>query len=774
MLARRIVRLAQMSRLPESRYSEKPIHETRQREKPRFRFVRAFAVRLALATAGLLALAFTEGALAASVTMLWDKPTDTTGIAGYQVHYGPASGKTSGVYQSVLPVSGASSTSATVPDLGAGTYYFAVRSRNADGTQVSAFSNEISKTITSSDTTRPTVSLSASPTGTTYTTAQTVTFTATASDNVGVARVEFYDGTTLKATDTSAPYSYGWTIDSAANGSYSWTAKAYDAAGNTATSSPALVRTVSIVSSDTTRPTVSLSASSTGPTYTSAQTVTFTATAGDNVGVARVEFYDGTTLKATDTAAPYSYGWTIDSAANGSHSWTAKAYDAAGNVGTSSALARTVNIAASGCTGSSVWPASATPKTLSDPDTAPVEVGMKFRSDVAGYICGVRFYKSTANTGTHVGSLWSSSGTRLAQATFTQETASGWQQVSFATPIAIQANTVYVVSYLAPKGRYSVDEGYFTSKGVDTAPLHALKSGVSGNNGVYRYGSGGYPTDSYQGSNYWVDVVFAQNASTTSMSKLSVEAEPIAESIGVYRPGTKRFYLDTDGSFDWSAGDTTSAAFGSTGDIAIIGDWTGDGADKIGVYRPSNRAFILDIDGTDSPTTADLTVTSYGSSGDRPVIGDWNGDGIAEIGVYRPSSGRFYLDVDNSYTSTTGDVTSAVLGTSEDLPVAGDWNDDGVDEIGFYRPSTRRFYLDIDNSYSWNTGDVETQPFGSAGDLPVVGDWNADGATDLGVYRPSTRELYLDTNGSDTWTSQDRKTAPFGNAGDKPVSGRWK
>jgi hypothetical protein len=72
----------------------------------------------------------------------------------------------------------------------------------------------------------------------------------------------------------------------------------------------------------------------------------------------------------------------------------------------------------------------------SGPDSA-VELGVKFQSDVAGKIAGIRFYKATANTGTHVGNLWSSAGTKLATATFSGETASGWQQVSFATPVAI-------------------------------------------------------------------------------------------------------------------------------------------------------------------------------------------------------------------------------------------------------------------------------------------------------------------------------------------------
>ena len=89
---------------------------------------------------------------------------------------------------------------------------------------------------------------------------------------------------------------------------------------------------------DTTAPTVSLSAPANGATFATAQTVAINATAADAVGVTRVEFYDGATLLGTDTTSPYSWSWAITSANNGSHSLTAKAYDAAGNVGTSAAV----------------------------------------------------------------------------------------------------------------------------------------------------------------------------------------------------------------------------------------------------------------------------------------------------------------------------------------------------------------------------------------------------------------------------------------------------
>src|SRR5262249_33045749 len=93
-----------------------------------------------------------------------------------------------------------------------------------------------------------------------------------------------------------------------------------------------------------------------------------------------------------------------------------------------------------------IWPSNPTPAIVDGGDPLPVVLGVKFQSDVAGSITGIRFYKAAANIGTHVGTLWSSTGQSLGTVTFTGETGSGWQQATFATPVAIQANTVYVAS----------------------------------------------------------------------------------------------------------------------------------------------------------------------------------------------------------------------------------------------------------------------------------------------------------------------------------------
>ena len=160
-----------------------------------------------------------------------------------------------------------------------------------------------------------------------------------------------------------------------------------------------------------------------------------------------------------------------------------------------------------GATGVTLFGAT-TPGVVAVADPNPVELGVKFQSSQAGTITALRFYKGAQNTGTHTATLWTSTGAQLATATFTGESASGWQQVSLVTPVAITANTLYVASYHTA-GNYSADNDYFDTVAHTSGPLTAPATGTVAGNGVYGYGAGGiFPTSTFAGSNYWVDVVF--------------------------------------------------------------------------------------------------------------------------------------------------------------------------------------------------------------------------------------------------------------------------
>lgn len=147
--------------------------------------------------------------------------------------------------------------------------------------------------------------------------------------------------------------------------------------------------------------------------------------------------------------------------------------------------------------------------TYEDPDQQAVELGMKFRTSVPGLIAGVSFHKTINNTGIHIGNLWTMSGNQLASVTFRNETATGWQWAMFPSPVAIQPSTTYIISYFAPRGHYTALEGGFSQPAVNGV-LYAPADGEDGPNGVYTYSSSStFPFQSYQATNYWVDVLFA-------------------------------------------------------------------------------------------------------------------------------------------------------------------------------------------------------------------------------------------------------------------------
>lgn len=149
----------------------------------------------------------------------------------------------------------------------------------------------------------------------------------------------------------------------------------------------------------------------------------------------------------------------------------------------------------------SLWNDSYVPQITGDSDAASVELGVKFTPTVDGVVTGVRFYKNPANLGTHTGSLWSATGTRMATGTFAAESTQGWQTLTFAAPVSVTAGTTYVASYLAPQGRYAVDPGLLASEYV-FSPLKTITNG-----GLYLYGTGGFPKNSSSAS-YVVTPVF--------------------------------------------------------------------------------------------------------------------------------------------------------------------------------------------------------------------------------------------------------------------------
>jgi hypothetical protein len=153
---------------------------------------------------------------------------------------------------------------------------------------------------------------------------------------------------------------------------------------------------------------------------------------------------------------------------------------------------------------------NAAPTVFAATDTAPVELGVKLRSSAAGKITGIRFYRNVAIPAGYTVHLWTSTGTLLASATLIEGVGPtpGWQLATFAAPVAIAANTTYVASYFASQGGYSVEaNGFATAR--QSGVLTGLASGASGGNGVFVYAAaGGFPTSTFNATNYFVDVTY--------------------------------------------------------------------------------------------------------------------------------------------------------------------------------------------------------------------------------------------------------------------------
>ena len=257
-------------------------------------------------------------------------------------------------------------------------------------------------------------------------------------------------------------------------------------------------------STDTTPPSSTITSPRANETLAEGKSTTITGTATDSGGgvVAGVEvstdngatWHPATLTTADEQTVSWTYTWSPNH-------WPgttikSRAVDDSNNMETPSAGV-SVKV---GCP-CSIW-GTVAPTTPVSSDPNSITVGVKFTAEVGGTVTGVRFYKATTDTGTHVGSLWSASGTLLASATFSNETSSGWQQVNFSKPVSISAGATYVAAYLAPSGHYEQSPDYFytpTGEGgqiLNSPPLHAVSAssepvgGAFGSaNGVFNYGS---------------------------------------------------------------------------------------------------------------------------------------------------------------------------------------------------------------------------------------------------------------------------------------------
>ncbi len=242
------------------------------------------------------------------------------------------------------------------------------------------------------------------------------------------------------------------------------------------------------------------------------------------------------------------------------------------------------------------------------------ELGMEFRSASAGQISAIRYYKASSETGTHIGRIWSSNGQLLASATFASETGSGWQQQTLATPLAIQANTNYVVSVNANTHYVATANGLAT-----TLTNGAISAVADGSNGVFNVNPSAFPTQSFNNSNYFRDIVFAPTApvnntpGTIGVTGAATQNQTLTANVG-----------DADGltgvtiSYQWqqsSNGTTWTPITGATTQTLTLGQA------QVGNQVRANATYI---DALGSSETLNSPVTA--------VVANVNDLGVVAIG----------------------------------------------------------------------------------------------------------------------------------------------
>ena len=410
--------------------------------------------------------------------------------------------------------------------------------------------------------------------------------------------------------------------------------------------------------------------------------VTITGTAVDTGGgvIASVEVStdNGASWHPATGDENWTYTWSPQVA--GTYTILSRAVDDSINLETPSA-GRTVTV--SGPSYVSLFGA-ATPAVVNTADTSAVELGVKFQTSVAGTVTGIRFYKGSQDTGTHTGTLWSSTGTQLATLTFTNETASGWQIANFSSPVTLTPGQIYTASYHTNTGHYSTTANYFVSN-VTSGPLTAPASG----NGVYRYGSTSlFPTATFDQTNYWVDVMFnpASNTVPTAVADTgdATEKGGVANGSGGVVASGNVLTNDTDPD----AGDTktvTAVSFGATSGTlgsALNGTYgslvlSASGAYSYAINETNaavqalrlstntlNDVFSYTMRDTAGATaTANLTITIHGAN-DAPVLAVQTTSQNATVG----SAFSFavptttFTDVDSgetlTYSATAADGTA--------------------------------------------------------------------------------------------------------------------
>jgi len=370
-----------------------------------------------------------------------------------------------------------------------------------------------------------------------------------------------------------------------------------------------------------------------------------------------------TATTTADASGNYSFGGLVD----GTYTVRPSGANLIFNPGTLTLVVHGANITGANfavlgnCPCNTIWQPSVIPGSSDVGDTNSVELGVKFRADADGYVSGIRFYKSFSNQGTHQGSLWTSTGTLLATATFASESSTGWQQVIFSQPVAVKANTTYVASYFAPKGHYAADSGFFTSQGVNAPPLHALQNGVDGPNGVYGYSAtSAFPTSSANATNYWVDLIYSPTTTYTIAGTISGPGGAGA-AVNLSGAATATTTADASGKFSFNGL--------ANGNYTVVPSASGYQYNPAATAVTVNNAHVLGIAITSSQTNGiSGTISGAGGAGATVTL-----SGAATATVTANASGVYSFTglANGNYTVTPSKTGYVMTPSSQAVTVNG-------------------------------------------------------------------------------------------------------
>jgi hypothetical protein len=276
----------------------------------------------------------------------------------------------------------------------------------------------------------------------------------------------------------------------------------------------------------------------------------------------------------------------------------------------------------------------------------------------------------------------------------------------------------------------------------------------------------------------------------------NANAAPPAD-LAVWRPSSGQWWiLGGPGSAQ------TTVQWGQSGDVAVPGDYDGDGKTDFCVFRPSDAIWYIVNSSTGSPAYIQFDVST-----DKPVAADFDGDGRTDVAVFRGSSGNgiWYI-----LRSSDSGITTTQFGLDSDIPAPADFDGDGRADINVWRNSDTTFYTLNSNNGQLQTADFSnsvtsgnsatpvpadydgdgkanyalrsgadwlirnpansattTTTWQLASDTPVQNDYDGDGIVDIAVWRPSNGDWYIRKSGSSGALRQEH----WGASGDIPVPG---